>query len=226
MTTNRALAELWFDGRTVDRLGQSLSGGRNLNSYITDRDARWTWNVDRFNDPNQGRTTGNLVQEIDSVWCYCGVHYRRNIQFRLVRYREILSSEIPNFPADMSTISDSQLPYWIASAASHVNQIEGVPADAAPTIPIVIVQRYGRRGVAQAWQQGIIVGESDVLENIGAFFPQTAIAHELGHVLGYASPLFNDGAGGRDNLMSNGAPILLEQQCAIAHTAASRFAVR
>lgn len=227
MSTTRALAELWFDGRTVDRLGQSFSSGGNLNSYITDRDPRSTWDPNLFDNPNQGRNTGPLAQEIDSVWCYCGIHYRQNIQFRLVRYREIQSSEIPNYPSDVSTISITELPYWIGTTASYVNQLEGVPADAAPTIPIVIIRQYSpRRGVAQAWQQGIIMGERDVFSNIGAFFPQHLIAHELGHVLGYNSPLFYDGAGGANNLMSNSAPILLNEQCSIAYAAASTFAVR
>jgi len=226
LVTNHALAELWFDGRTVDRLGQVLSDAGNMNSYITDQDQRSTWDPNQFDNPNQGRTVSALAQEIDSVWCYCGVHYRQNIQFRLVRYREIQSSEIPNSPSDISTISGSQLPYWIANTAAYVNQLEGVPADAPPTIPIVIIRRYGRTGVAQAWQQGIIMGEEDVFSNIGAFFPQHTIAHELGHVLGYGSLLFLDGAGGPNNLMANSAPILLNEQCAIAYRSASTYAIR
>lgn len=226
MSTNRALADLWFDGRTVDRLGQSLSSGGNLNSYITDHDQRSTWDPNRFDDPNQGRTVGALGQEIDSVWCYCGIHYRQNIQFRLVRYREIRSDEIPNYPSDIGTISATQLPYWVGAALARVNQLESVPADAPPTIPIVIIRNYGRTGVAQAWQQGIIMGETDVFSNIGSFFPQHTIAHELGHVLGFGSLLFLDGGGGPNNLMSNSAPILNNEQCAIAYRAAGTYAIR
>jgi hypothetical protein len=225
MVTNRALAELWFDGRTVDRLGQALSSGGSLNSYITDRDQRYTWDSNQFDNPNQGRIAGPLVQEIDSVWCYCGVHYGQNIQFRLVHYREIQSREIPNSPSDISTISASLFPYWVGTTAAYVNQLEGVPADATPTIPIVIVRRYGRAGVAQAWREGIIFGEEDVFEN-GGGFPENTMAHELGHILGYGSPLFFDGTGSPNNLMAGNAPILLNEQCAVAYRSASTYAVR
>lgn len=226
MISNRALAELWFDGRTVDRLGQSLSSGGNLNSYITDRDLRSTYDPDQFDNPSQGRSIASgLMQEIDKVWCYCGVHFQKNIQFRLVRYREILSSEIANFPADISAISGTQLEYWVAAVASHVNQLAGVPADAPPTIPIVIVSRYGRTGVAQTWRTGIIFGEQDVFTN-GGGFPEHTMAHELGHFLGGDSSIFNDGVVAAPNLMSGNAPVLLSQQCDVAYRGAGAYVVR
>lgn len=227
MLTNRALAELWFDGRTVDRLHTATSSGGSLNAYLIDHDPRPNWRSEAVEDPAQGRTTGPFVQEVDAVWSYCGVNFGQNIQFRLVRYREITSSQLPG-GRPISSMTESQIPYTIANALDVVNRLEGVPAGAPRTLPIVIVRNYGRRGVAQAWAQGIIFGE-EAFSNIGARNPQTQMAHELGHVLGISSHLFNDGAPGvadPENLMSTGAPRLSAEQCQVAHTAASAYAVR
>ena len=46
------------------------------------------------------------------------------------------------------------------------------------------------------------------------------VAHEIGHILGYGSALFVDGAGGPGNLMAGGGPALTRTQCEAAYAGA------
>jgi hypothetical protein len=237
---DEALAQLWFDGRAVDRLstfvGASQPDPRDapemaLSTYISDRDPRPFWN-EASTDPNQGKYD-NRGQEVDAVWCYCGVHYGKNIQFRLVRYVEI-SSDIAPGCANIATADvryQTQLRSCVGRWADEVRRAGG-SAGVQPTVPVFIVQTLASSpGNAEAWREGIVIGLPAFTANPNtSYHPETVLAHELAHFLGWNSPLgegpLEHSGAPRDTLPDTGEPRLTRSQCDAAYEAARLFAIR
>jgi len=116
---DRAMAELWLDGRTVDRTSVVSGASGGLNVFITDHDPRTSLMLSAGASADNGRTFPAQFQEPDAVWSVCGERYRQNIQFRLVRYTEVLSTGIC---ANAATRPNSGTPYCIVNWARSVCQ--------------------------------------------------------------------------------------------------------
>jgi hypothetical protein len=212
------LAQLWFDGRTVNRLQITSSPTRSA-VVLLDRDPHPAWTVDRLMDPGSSRLlTGALAQDPDQVWSQCG-RYGRNIQFRLVRFGTVPSTAAGTQCANVSgagAAAPSTLEYCIGGWGEALKRTTGNTTNA---LTIAIAADYTiARGVAQAWREGILIGWRAVGSQTTD--QSRTVAHEMGHVLGWGSPLFNDGFGGAGNLMAGGGPTLTRDQCDVAYTGA------
>jgi hypothetical protein len=225
---SEALAQLWFDGRTVDRRMTSTSAGGSLNAFVADQDPRPDYGRGITEpwgpDANRGITSSTAIQQIDSVWCRCGVAYGKNIQFRLIGFQHVASNTGSARCANASRITDHLVAQtcvrsWIAAARRDAPGSERA-------IWVAFLHNYRASGsaVGQAFLgDGIIVSDQGLAGHIGARHPETTIAHELGHILGGQSYQFNDGyhpANVSENLMNDGSPVLTSEQCDIAYAAA------
>jgi hypothetical protein len=180
-----ALAQLWFDGRTVDRIDQSVLSGGSLYSYVADQfpiataiDPSRPWSpVSDYAVDHEDA----YRQQVDSVWCLCD-QYGMNIQFRLVEYVVTNSDVTPDTlchnPANWNSreTASTCLNEWIAAAAR--------PSPSG-TINIVFIHHYFN-SQAEAFPPGnnIVVSEDDFREVANEFNPQNTLAHEIGHILG------------------------------------------
>lgn len=229
-----ALAQLWLDGRTVDHLHTAHSGA-DLNAFVQDRDARPSYEDDHREpwgpDETAGRQGGPSNQQIDEIWCQCAF-FHKNIQFRLVNVEHVPSAPTPGaadclLPSNISTAGQGKscLLGWIAAA--H-------PPSGLTTLSLVFVHDFtfssnGDGSVAQAWSSanGAIVSDRSLSGSIGSNFPQAALAHELGHILGGDDPRFSDdrNPSPAQNLMISHAPILTPDQCSIAYQRARQIAM-
>jgi hypothetical protein len=225
--TDRALAQLWFEGRTVSRLGTSVSDSPALNAFLADHDPRASWSLttDNMNDADQGRESSNLLaqQDPDAIWCQCAVT-QCNIQFRLVRYEEVSSDVAPGCGMAGSVYFEGSYESCVNAWARYV-QAHSNTVYAHPIIPIVVLSRYPERGVAQTWPEGIVMGEGDLSRSA---YPNAVLAHELGHYRGFSGvtedPQFADGFGGIGNLMTSSGTVLTVGQCSVAYTNAQAYA--
>ncbi len=212
---DRAIAELWFDGRTagrqhaIDLLGTSVQP-------VLDRDPHPGWSVERLDQPNDGRRLAAMGQDPDGVWSYCGENFGRNIQFRLVRFGRVQAASNPDCAHAVSRGLSQALPNCIVRWGEELQRQTG---DHRPAITIAIPYAYPTAGVAQAWQGGALVSQEALTGGYG----RNTIAHEIGHVLGWNSGIFYDGQY-PNNLMSGGAErTLLRQQCEFAYRTAAAY---
>jgi hypothetical protein len=225
--TTEALAQMWFDGREVDRVQTSISSGGALNAFISDQLPRPAWTEAAFDNPSEGHRADAFRQEVDSVWCYCG-RFGRNIQFRLVRFVAIDRTRITGVAEGINMIqSPRDRERWVRNVVAAA-----VPKGGPPSIPVIVVKEYtvGLEGPGQAWPDGIVIGEN-LYTDIGRLNRQNGLAHELGHVLGFDAagnldPSFYDLTSGPPNLMRDSSGILTERQAQVAYNNAARYLVR
>jgi hypothetical protein len=226
--TDRALAQLWFDGRTVSRLGSFVADGSSVKAFLADHDPRVVWSLttDNMNDADQGRASRSPLaqQDPDAIWCQCAMT-QRNIQFRLVRYEEVSSDVVPGCAMVGSVYFTGDYESCVSAWAQYVQAHSNTPY-AHPIIPIVVLSNYPETGAAQAWPEGIVIGEHDITRGRD---PNHTLAHELGHFLGFSGPTenpqFADFFGGTQNLMHSGT-VLTVGQCSVAYTRAQAFALQ
>jgi hypothetical protein len=228
---SEALAQLWVDGRTVDRLSTTYADGRLQGVYVQDRDARPNYQGDQHEpwgpDETAGRTLGPLNQHIDEVWCQCAF-FDHNIQFRLVNFEHVPSASprtpVCTHPDDIPNgfLSEDCVRDWTA-AARHT------PSGLHPlTLAFVhsFVYQFADADSFPA-QNGTIVSDTALFGDTTGF-AQHVLAHELGHLLGGTDNLFSDYAinqAPHPNLMRKSGPVLTADQCAIAYEKAKRLAM-
>jgi hypothetical protein len=216
---DRAIAELWFDGRTANRDHRvSLLSASVL--PVLDRDPHPGWTVDHLDEPNAGRLLNAMGQETDGVWSYCGENFEKNIQFRLVRFATINGRTGGDACATAAANGRSEVLQRCLTGWN--DELQRVTGDHRPALMIAVPAAYPTRGIAQAWATGAVVSQ----EALSGGYGRNTIAHEIGHVLGWGSALFNDGIY-RNNLMSGGAErTLLREQCEVAYRGAATYAVK
>jgi hypothetical protein len=231
---SEARAQLWFDGRTVDRRGTSVSAGGSLNGFVADHDPRPRYGQGITEpwgpDATRGITSATGVQQVDSVWCICGKRRSTNIQFRLTGFQHVSAETAGERCSRASGIADrlvaqTCLRAWISAARRELSG----PSDRA--VWIAFVHDYAASGsaVGEAFlDDGIIMSDEGLSSHHGARHPENVMAHELAHFLGGNSPLFIDGyhpPDTRENLMNDGSPVLTEEQCNVAYDAAVQRAL-
>ncbi|HET7712383.1 MAG TPA: hypothetical protein VFL80_10680, partial [Thermoanaerobaculia bacterium] len=217
-----ALAQLWSDSRSINR-SMVATSQRSSSLLVLDRDPLPGWTVDRLMDPGTGRAlVSAFAQDPDLVWSQCG-QYGHGIQFRLVRFGTVDATSAGPRCGNISGPGTTAPPSTIESCITGWGEaLKRQTGNTTPAITIAFTADYQiARGVAQAWRTGILFGWA-------AVFSQTTdqtrtIAHEIGHVLGYGSALFYDGAGGPGNLMAGGGAALTREQCQAAYPTAQSF---
>jgi hypothetical protein len=217
---DRAMAELWFDGRTAGRQARVRILSADPMQPVLDRDPHPGWSVERLDEPNDGRRLSAMGQDPDGVWSYCGENFRKNIQFRLVRFARIEAAT--GGPACALAASEGRTQALRTCLTAWGQEVQRVSGDHRPALLIAIPQHYPTTGVAQAWDTGALVSQDALSGSYG----RNTIAHEIGHVLGWSSNhLFDDGVF-RNNLMSGGAErTLLREQCDFAYRAAAAYSL-
>ena len=245
--TTEALAQLWFDGRSVNRGPLYRSNGGSASLPFVDMDPRPDWSGSDFDNVGNGRRNTSFTQEIDSIWSQCGDGRTArgvDIQFRLVSFHELSAATIPSNcyvsltdPQWISTSQASATSWCIGNLAAIVDALD---PPGPPTIHVFIA-RYadlnprpiggGTAAAAAFFGAGILLDERETITSPG-YSPYPAahssvIAHEIGHYLGEWDPLFQDSPVGlTHNLMSTFEPILSPQQCLVARTMASTMSLR
>jgi hypothetical protein len=219
-SVDRAMAELWFDGRANDR-HVSVWSADVANVTVFDRDVRPGWTADRLDAPEDGRLLGSTAQDPDAVWSYCGVHFDRNIQFRLIRFGVVRSDVTNANCAHAASEGNSQ--QVEPCITDWARELERATGDSRRAITIAVVPRYPRFGTAQTFASGVVMSTESFSEGYGV----NTIAHEIGHVFGGSSSvLFSDGHFPQPNLMAQGArAVLTREQCNAAYESAKTWMI-